>query len=208
MRKQRGSPGASAPKARCGKGAMRKQPGFRAPAAAVALLLLLAIDAGGQELTLTAARTGDMVVASASFLWHRQEELTSTLRDGLESRITFTVRVYEKKSSLLPFIADRLVAEEVIARNAFYDFLDGRYVIETDTGARASYTDVAGLLADFLSLPSLLLPRCRPWRDSGCYVAARVRFDPVRLMPPLTIVSLVGATATVTTPWVRKEVLP
>ena len=200
MRKQRGSFDASAPKARCAPVALL--------AVAAAALLLAATPAQSQELKLTATRAGDMVVASASFLWHREEELASTLRDGLESRITFTVRVYEKKSSLLPLLADRLVAEEIIARNAFYDFLDGRYVMETDTGARASYADVAGLLEAFLSLPSLPLPRCRPWRDSGCYVAARVQFDPVRLMPPLTIVSLVGATATVTTPWVRKEVLP
>ena len=162
----------------------------------------------GQQLELSAVGAGDAIIASSSFLWHRQAELVSTLRDGLESRITFTFRVYERKSGFLPILTDRLVAEKTIARNAYYDFLDDRFVLESDTGVRTSYKEVAKLLEAFLSLPRVSLPRCRPGRQSGCYVAARVQFDPVRLMPPLTIVSLAGATATVTTPWARREVSP
>jgi hypothetical protein len=37
------------------------------------------------------------------------------------------------------------------------------------------------------------------------YAIARAQFEPVRLMPPLTLVVLAGAAATSTTPWTRKE---
>jgi len=37
------------------------------------------------------------------------------------------------------------------------------------------------------------------------YVTARAQFEPVRLMPPLTLIGLAGAAANVATPWVRRD---
>ena len=46
----------------------------------------------------------------------------------------------------------------------------------------------------------------QPDQRGSCYVAVQVQFDPVRLMPPLTIVSLAGAGGRFTTPWTRAEI--
>jgi hypothetical protein len=38
------------------------------------------------------------------------------------------------------------------------------------------------------------------------YISARAQFEPVRLMPPLTLVNILGAASTVATPWVSRNV--
>ena len=119
--------------------------------------------------------------------------------------MTFTLRAFEKTPGFFAFLGDRLLAERTIARSAFFNFLDGTYVIEDDAGARATYIDLGALLKGFFTVEKMTLARLRPEHLAPCYVVARAQFDPVRLMPPLSIVSLAGAAATHTTAWVREE---
>ena len=102
----------------------------------VLLLALPAAACEGQELSLSLLREGTVVRAAAVFHWDREEELSSTLREGLESRITFTLRVFEKSRGLLALLGDRLLAETTLARSAYYNFLDGTYVVEEADGTR------------------------------------------------------------------------
>ncbi len=171
----------------------------------LALLLLSAAGLGAQSLSLTVARDSLLVSAGIVFGWERQDELLATLGEGLESRITFTLRAFEKTPGFFAFLGDRLLAERTIARSAFFNFLDGTYVVEEDAGARATYTDLGALLKGFFTVENAALARLRPEHLSPWYVVARAQFEPVRLMPPLSIVSLAGAAATHTTAWVRKE---
>jgi hypothetical protein len=177
----------------------------RSSAVFLAVFLLCTAGLGGQEISLTVTRDRLLVSARIVFRWEKQEELFSTLREGLESRITFTVRAFERKTGLLAVLGDRLLAERTIARSAFFNFLDGTYVVEDDAGGRAIYTDLEALLKGFFTIDAAALVRLRPERLAPCYVMARAQFEPVRLMPPLTIVSLAGAAATSATPWVRAE---
>jgi hypothetical protein len=170
------------------------------------LLALAALPAAGQGLSLSVSREGPLVRAGVVFRWDREQELFSTLREGLESRITFTLRAFEKSPGLLSLLGDRLLAEKTVARSAYFNFLDNTYVVEEADGARAAYTDLGALLKGFFSVPSASLLVLGSARRGPCYVTARAQFDPVRLMPPLTIVSLAGAAATTTTPWVRAEI--
>jgi hypothetical protein len=86
--------------------------------------------------------------------------------------------------------------------------LDDRFVVESDAGGRVEYDTEDELLRNYLSLTGVALYRfAGRWRPS-CYIVARAQFEPVRLVPPLTIVSLAGSASTFTTPWVRAEVLP
>lgn len=173
--------------------------------AILALLLLAAAGLGAQDISLTVSRDRLLVSAEIVFRWDRQAELLATLREGLESRITFTLRAYEKTPGFFAFLGDRLLAERTIARSAFFNFLDGTYVVEDDAGARATYIDLGALLKGFFTVEKMTLARLRPEHLAPCYVVARAQFDPVRLMPPLSIVSLAGAAATHTTAWVREE---
>jgi hypothetical protein len=177
-----------------------------------ALAVLSAAPLGAQVVDLdvgrkvsTRASNADTLVARVSFRWDRMSELVSSLRAGMESRITFTVRLYEKRKGLLPFPADRLLAEKKAARSAFWDFLDGTFVVESESGDRQSFASTEKLLEGFLTLPEIPLYDIPHGARVRFYVTARALFEPVRLMPPLTLVSLVGRAATATTPWARKD---
>ncbi len=139
------------------------------------------------------------------FRWARQDELVTSLLDGMEARIVFTLRVYQKRSGFLPFLRDRLVVETTVARSAFWDFLDRTFVVESDDGTRAAYQSASDLLRGFFSLTDFLLLRAPARSGEPRYVTARARLEPVRLMAPLTIVTLAGAAASYTTPWARQE---
>lgn len=186
----------------------RRSEGRIARAGAVILLAALALAgaprAAAQALDLAVTAGGDTVRVSLSFSWNQEQALISSLRDGLESRVVFTMRVYQKRSGFLPFPRDRLLAETTIARSAYWDFLDRKFVVEADDGARTAYESPDELLRAFLSVKDYPVYRgSAPPRTR--YVSARAHVEPVRLMPPLTIVSLAGTAASYTTPWKRAE---
>jgi hypothetical protein len=193
---------------------------------AVALAACLAAapaPAGAQEITLAVSAGGGGVHADAVFSAAAADDPAATLRDGLESRLAFTLRCYEHRPGIAGLLGDALLAERTVVRAAFYDFFDRRFVVEQD-GRRSSYADEAGFLAAFFTLGDVeILPaeagprsvgaeaRPRGGRtDRGAagsrYVAARAQYDPVRLSPPLTILTLFGVAARHTTPWVRRDV--
>ncbi|HSV93397.1 MAG TPA: hypothetical protein VLH81_09990 [Desulfobacterales bacterium] len=135
-----------------------------------------------------------------------------TLRDGLESRITFTVRLYERRAGLAALFGDALLDEINVSRVAFYDTLAGRFVVEQD-GEPAAYADGPSFADGFFNLHGLTLDggtraggEDAAARARTRYVAARAQYDPVRLSPPLTILTLFGVAARATTPWARRDV--
>jgi hypothetical protein len=136
----------------------------------------------------------------------------SALRDGLESRISFTLRFYESRPGIAGIFGDTLLAERTVVRAAFYDFFERRFVVEQD-GMRTSWADEAGFLATFFTLRDIELAptagsraAAGPGGGASRYVAARAQYDPVRLSPPLTILTLFGVAARHSTPWVRQAV--
>jgi len=174
---------------------------------AVGLLLLLGIAAGGraQTIELSIAPRGGFLAASLSFRWAGADELIDSLRKGLEARITFTTRVYEKRSPAFSFAGDRLLSERTVARSAFWDFLDQVFVVEEEGSPQKTYADTRGLLRGFFALDEVFGLDMAAAVRRRLYVTARAQFEPVRLMPPLTLVGLAGAAANVATPWVRRD---
>jgi hypothetical protein len=172
----------------------------------IACAALLAASASyGQSTDLEVSARSGAISAGLSFQWDQVPDVVAALRQGLESRITFTVRLYEKRRSALLLTRDHLLAERILSRSAFWDFLDDKYVVESDTGAQVSYASAEELLKAFFSVADVfLLPLPRDPRR-GLYATARAQFEPVRLMPPLTLVSMVGRVAAFVTPWVRKD---
>jgi hypothetical protein len=187
----------------CLRDGLRKN---KAALLAAVLLLLCASLSESQTVDLSVTTRASSLVARISFHWDSMQVLASSLRAGMESRITFTARLYERRRGILPFTGDHLLTERSVTRSAFWDFLDARYVVESQDGARSSYDGTEELLQGFLTLDDLVLSHLPLDMHPPVYVTARARFEPVRLMPPLTLVSLAGRAATSTTPWVRREV--
>jgi hypothetical protein len=158
-----------------------------------------------QAIELSLVPRGELVVASVSFRWARADELIDSLRKGLEARITFTTRLYESRRPAFSFAGDRLLSERKIARSAFWDFLDKVFVMEEEGGPQKSYADPADLLRGFFAVQEVFGHDREDVSNRRQYVSARAQFEPVRLMPPLTLVGMVGAAANVSTPWVQRD---
>lgn len=168
--------------------------------------------AGAQQLALGVSAAGGVVRADVAFSAGGADDPAATLRDGLESRITFTLRCYRRLAGFAGLFGDRLLSERTVVRVAFYDVLDRRFVVEQD-GASASYADEEAFRAAFFTLRGIELAPAAPPRAGEAagaaaarYVAARAQYDPVRLSPPLTILTLFGVAARYFTPWVRGAV--
>jgi hypothetical protein len=166
--------------------------------------LLAARPCGAQSVDLSVNARGPVLYCSLLFHWPHTAELVDSLRRGLESRITFTVRLNEQRRAAI-ISRDRLIAEVVVSRSVFWDFLDGVFVVEQDGGKQWTYTDDTALLAGLFSFQEVF-PYSAAIAARPVYVSARAQFEPVRLMPPLTLVSMLGAASIVATPWIRRVV--
>lgn len=180
------------------------------PASLAVILLASAAPAfppaaHAQAIELSVAPRGGVLTASVGFRWPRTEEVIDSLLRGLESRITFTTRLYEKRRPAFAFAGDRVLSERTVVRSAFWDFLDQVFVLEEEGSPQKTFTDPAELVRGFFSLEESFSFTIADTARRRLYVAARARFEPVRLMPPLTLVGLAGAAASLTTPWVRRD---
>jgi hypothetical protein len=170
----------------------------------LAVLLALASALSAQTLDLRVDAAGGTVDTHLIFHWGQSAALIKSLESGLESRISFTIRLFETRRGWLPFRRDRLVAERIISRSAYLDRLDERYVVEQD-GDRRSFATDADLLSGFLNVEDAPFSGALLSPGRALYVVAQARFEPVLLMPPLTLVRLVGVMASVASPWMRTD---
>ena len=168
--------------------------------------LLSARPCGAQSIDLSVHARGALIISSLLFHWPRPAELVDSLHRGLESRITFTVRLYEQRRAAILFSRDRLIGQAVVSRSVFWDFLDGVFVVEEGGGKQKTFSNDAALLAGLFSLEEVFRNDAAGMTQRPVYVSARAQFEPVRLMPPLTLVSMMGAASTVATPWIRRDV--
>lgn len=195
----------STPSRSCSKTASRRSSPVRHGLCALALLLVAPAMLCAQGLELTLSGAGGPPSAHLSFHWNQPATLIQSLKSGLESSIGFTFRLYELRRTPWPFRGDRLVMQKTVTRTAYWDPLDGTFVVEQDDGTRRAYPDGAALLDAFFTVSQVLLSPTSSVRGRSLYTMARAQFEPVRLMPPLTLVSMVGATGSVATPWIRKD---
>ncbi len=160
----------------------RSSPAAAGLFAALVLLGLLPSPAGAQSVDLTVNRRSGALYAAVRFHGGPVDSLAGSLRDGLESRITFTVRLYERRAVRFLFGSDRLVMERTVVRSALWDFLGQSFVVESSAGTRSSYTTVDALLEGFFTLTDLMLPSAGSDRGAPRYIVARAQFEPWLLL--------------------------
>ena len=173
-------------------------------AALLAVLILLTVPRiGAQAISGRVHTDGGHVSADLVFQWDQATATVESLQKGLEARIVYTVRLYQKSPGLVPFGGDRMVAQATVWQTALWDFLDSVYIVEGKDGSQTVCRTTDELTASFFAARDLELYDFGTRRHAALYVMARAQFEPVRLMPPLTLVNLVGAASVVTTPWTR-----
>jgi hypothetical protein len=173
---------------------------MRLPLALLACLLAASI-AAGEEVTLSLGLDGETPPrVNAELHAVDEERLLGSLSDGLESTVTFELRLYRRARGLWALFGDRLVGRESVRRTASMDFLDGRYILVDEGGEVRRYPRAEDFVRHFLSLHALRLPwpAASVAAAGGGYLLARARLEYVRLEAPLNIIGLFRPTAAVT----------
>jgi len=177
------------------------------PPLVILLLLLAPAAACGQEIELRLGTTGTSIRADVLFRWEKESELIEFVRGGLGSRVEFLFRIQEKRPSPLPFLREALVSETSLERSASFDIFSGKYSVSSEREGKAFYETADDFLQDFFSVRDCaVFNGLHP--GTAYAVDVQVRLTPIRLVPPLNIISLFGDMAAFTSPWVRQEVAP
>jgi hypothetical protein len=165
---------------------------------------------------------GRRVLASAYLEGVPPESLLSSLRDGLTSEIVFQFRLYREQKGLGSLFGDRLIREETIVRQAGLDVFDRDFIMRSDRGEFFRFQEGEAFARQFFRMegcdlgelavgtPVFVAGEARSSRGAApaYYILARIRYSPVRLVPPLNIISLFTRRTAVITRWVEAQLAP
>jgi hypothetical protein len=149
---------------------------------------------------------GTQVLASVTLAPPPGSTVLATLQEGLKSEIQFELRLYRRQGGLLAWLGDRPVASIRISQVASYDPFTAQYVIRREGRVVGSFRDADAFLRRFASLRELPLGQVEPEDRGQYYALARVRLSPVRIVPPLNIITLFSSVYSVTTDWVESAI--
>lgn len=148
---------------------------------------------------------GDTVRVSVNFDSDHAADVLSSLHDGLKAQVTYQLRLYRRQRGLLSFLGDRLLLERKVTRTASLDLFDRRYRLFDESGQRG-FDGQSEFLASFFSLRDFPLGSLPPEERGECYVLARGRLEPARVVAPLDIVRLISPLTTFSTRWVQAAI--
>jgi hypothetical protein len=143
------------------------------------------------------------VVVSLGYSDPRAPEVLAALGEGLASEIQFQLRLYRRQRGPFAFLGDRLASELRLVRTARYDRFERQYCFQGPGGAEARYAEAGLFLEAFFALGPLALGVLPPGQSAAYYVQSRVRLAPVKMVPPLRLITLFFPQAS--SPWLRKE---
>jgi len=154
----------------------------------------------GQEILLSAGLTSREIRVSADYAGDEIEEVLSAIQEGFKSEIVFQFRLYERKRGFFSYFGDRLVFEKSVTRLAYHDLFEQRFVVESGDERRTLGGEEQFVPA-FFRLSGFLLALIRDIDVRDYYVLGRIRVQPIRLVSPLNIVTLLFQQTVTTTPW-------
>lgn len=141
-----------------------------------------------QELLLKSYLTADRLNITAELDCDCEGTVLGYLEDGMEAEIVYQVRLYEETRGFSSLWGGRIVEEKTITYSGRKDLFDRMYILTTDLGNTRTYRNQDDFIDDFLrmedstfSLPSI---------DRRYYLLVRAHLDPIKLVPPLNLITL------------------
>ena len=158
--------------------------------------------------TLRVVVVDSQVGVSLDYRDPRREQVLKALEEGLTAEIQFQLRLYRRQPGLLRFLGDRLIVERRIAQTARYDSFEGRYRIRRQDRELAAYSEPGEALEAFCSLSDFPLADLSKEEPGEYYVAVRARLTPVKMVAPLSLITLFLPRLAFSSPWLEGGVLP
>jgi len=168
------------------------------------------VSLSAEETLLTAVAREGSVIVSATLSGVESGQIYSTFRkglleEGLKAEISYQFRLYRRDNGVFSFMGDKLITEKKIIKRAYLDIYERAFVIEVNEEKKALLYEEE-FLEEFFKAEDVQIGRLSSRESKEYYVLARISFSPVRLVPPLNIISLLYKKTAVATRWTEAEI--
>lgn len=133
-----------------------------------------------------------------------ESRIIQSLLDGHRSEVRYDFRLLRKATGLRKILGDRLVAEEQTTYIARWDAFDESFVVLIDGAAERVFKDANSFLEFFLSVENRVMTIEEILTDQD-YLFCRWRIQPVKLVPPLTLMTLIKSDLQTISSWQQTE---
>ncbi len=148
------------------------------------------------------AADGTAVVVSFSPDEMPSDDVIESLEEGHRAEIRYELRVFREVAGIRKLFGDRLIAELYVLYEARKDPLNATYVVTVGDSRELVFDDRNRFLDFFFSLDGYRMEI--PVTDtSALYVLGRAELEPMKLVPPLTLMPIVFPGFRTTTAWKR-----
>ena len=132
------------------------------------------------------------------------DEILASLREGHRSEIHYEARIYKRTAGISQLMGDRLIAESSVLYEARWDELNERYIVLIDEEHEIGFEDPNRLTSFLLSLNKHRIT-LQDDPEGEIYLLCRAQIEPIRLVPPLTLMTFLLPKFRTTTPWGETE---
>ena len=164
---------------------------MKIPTSVIALLLLGSIGASAE---------GTTIFFSFKVETYQESQIIESLLDGHRSEIHYEFRVFRKATGLRKLFGDRVIEQEETMYIARWDALDESFVVLVDETAEFVFADAAEFLDFFLSVNNRRMYIPHSLHDDD-YLLCRWIIQPIKLVPPLTLMTLIKSDLQTISPW-------
>ncbi len=133
------------------------------------------------------------------------DRIIESLVAGHRSEVLFEIRVLKKVTGFRRILGDVLVHQEKVTYVARWDALNELFVIKIDDTQEIAFEREGPFLAFFLSLADYRINIGQEFPSEG-YLLCRSRIQPIKLVPPLTLMTLIRTDLQTISAWTRVPV--
>jgi hypothetical protein len=129
-----------------------------------------------------------------------EDQLWESVEEGFQVEVTYTLRLYKRSTGIFRFLGDRIVEDAEPTRTGEYDPFTRLYVIhDTGTGKSLRTDTRRDFLSELLHIEDVRFEI--PREEASYYILASAEISPVKLKPPLTILSIFSKRNRYVTDW-------
>jgi len=168
------------------------------------------VSLSAEETLLTAVAREGTVIVSATLSGVESEQIYSTFRkglleEGLKTEISYQFRLYRRNKGFFSFLGDKVITEKKIIKRAYLDIYERVFIIEVNEEKKVLLYE-EDFLRSFFKAENVQIGSLSSRESKEHYVLARISFSPVRLVPPLNMISLLYKKTAVVTRWAEAEI--
>jgi len=131
--------------------------------------------------------------------------IIESLREGHRSEVHYEFRILRRAKGLARLFGDKLIKKEETTYVARWDALDENYVVLVDESVERVFADAGSFLRFFLSVDSHRVSLPETLSDDD-YLLCRWSIQPVKLVPPLTLMTLIKSDLQTISSWQRTPI--